>query len=111
MQVTNPSDASGTDPVSIDAEPGVLRTLPLLQRTGLYTVTGALPPMNRIAVSMLSDRESNIRPVDTLVVNARRIDAGRPQDATARELWPWLVAVAGLLLMAEWGLYCWKMRG
>jgi hypothetical protein len=78
---------------------------------GLYAIDGAVPPMDRIAVSMLSDVESDIRPRTSLVVNAQRTEAGAVGDAASLELWPWLAAAALVLLTVEWVVYCLRMRG
>lgn len=96
---------------SIDVEPGAEVTLPVLRRAGLYTVRGAVPPMDRIAVNVLSDVESDIRPRRQLVVNARETVAGPVGDAAGLELWPWLAAAAIALLVVEWVVYCTRMRG
>ncbi|MHC4217942.1 MAG: hypothetical protein ACYSU7_05740, partial [Planctomycetota bacterium] len=100
-------------PVStgVDVEPGSEVTLPALRRAGLYTIRGALPPMDRIAVSVLSDLESDIRPQGSLVVNALRAEAGAVGDATGLELWPYLAAAAIVLLVLEWIVYCLRVRG
>ncbi|MHC4128834.1 MAG: VWA domain-containing protein [Planctomycetota bacterium] len=96
---------------SLEVEPGSEVTLPALRRAGLYTVRGAVPPMDRVAVSMLSDRESDLRTRHSLVVNAQRADAGAAGAATGLELWPYLAAAAIGLLVLEWIVYCLRMRG
>jgi hypothetical protein len=101
----------GPGSTSLDVEPGSEVTLPALRRAGLYTVRGAAPPMDRIAVSVLSDAESDIRPRHSLVVNARRADAGAVGDTTGLELWPYLAAAAIGLLVLEWIVYCLRVRG
>ena len=100
-------------PVSatVDVEPGSQVTLPVLRRVGLYTVRGAQPPMDQIAVSVLSDVESDIRPRRSLVVNAEVAQAGAARAAAPLELWPWLAAAAMGLLAVEWLVYCARMRG
>ena len=84
---------------------------PALRRAGLYTVRGAAPPMDRVAVSVLSDQESDLRPRHSLVVNAQRADAGNAGAASGLELWPYLAAAAIGLLVLEWIVYCLRMRG
>lgn len=95
--------------VEVDAEPEV--TLPNLRRVGLYRVRGAAPPMDRIAVNMSSDIESDIRPRRSLVVNAQVTQASTPSTVAPLELWPWLVAIAIGLLVIEWIVYCKRIRG
>jgi hypothetical protein len=96
---------------SLEVEPGSEVTLPALRRAGLYAVRGAVPPMDQIAVSVLSDVESDIRPQGSLVVNASRAEAGDVGDATGLELWPFLAAMAVSLLVLEWIVYCLRVRG
>ena len=95
--------------VEVDAELEV--TLPNLRRVGLYRVRGAAPPMDRIAVNMSSDIESDIRPRRSLVVNAQVTQASTPSTVAPLELWPWLVAIAIGLLVIEWIVYCKRIRG
>jgi hypothetical protein len=95
----------------LEVEPGSEVTLPALRRVGLYAVRGAVPPMDQVAVSMLSDQESDIRPRHSLIVNAQRADAGTVGAATGLELWPYLAAAAIGLLVLEWIVYCLRMRG
>jgi hypothetical protein len=60
---------------------------------------------------MLSDLESDIRPLRSLRVNARDAPAGAVGDAAPLELWPILAAVAVGLLLLEWVVYCGRIRG
>ena len=76
-----------------------------------HNVTGALPPSDRVAVNLFSDVESDIRPRRSLLVNARPAEATGAADTAPLELWPWLAAVALVLLVLEWFVYCLKTRG
>lgn len=96
---------------TIDVQPGAATTLPVLRRVGLYTVRGAAPPMDRIAVSMLSDAETDIRPRAAIVVNAEAAVGGSVGEVAPLELWPWLVGIGFGLLVLEWLVYCRRMRG
>ncbi|MHC4100483.1 MAG: VWA domain-containing protein [Planctomycetota bacterium] len=108
---TDTLSIEGPISADLDVEPGSEVTLPALRRAGLYMIRGAAPPMDQVAVSVLSDLESDIRPRHSLVVNAQRADAGAVGDATGLELWPYLAAVAIGLLVLEWIVYCLRMRG
>jgi len=44
-------------------------------------------------------------------VNAIETTAGAVGDAAPLELWPALVAIALALLLAEWVVYCMRIRG
>lgn len=96
--------------LNINVQGGAERTLPTLRQVGMYEVAGAAAPMQQIAVSMLSDIESDIRPRSELLVNAQSATGERGTRAVPRELWPWLVAVAMVLLAMEWMVYLRKAR-
>lgn len=95
---------------AIDIEGPAPLTIPPLRLAGLYDVTGAQVPQGAIAVSMLSDQESDIRPVDALRVNAQQADALAAGDAAAWPVWPWLVAAALALAVIEWIAWCLRAR-
>ena len=97
--------------VTVQTRPGTEATLPPLRRVGLYGVRGAVAPMDRIAINLLSDQESDIRPMRSLRVNASDAQAGAVGDAAPLELWPILAAVAIGLLLVEWIVYCARIRG
>jgi hypothetical protein len=100
----------GPTSITVQTQPGSETTLPPLRRVGLYGVRGAVAPMDRIAVNMLSDQESDIRPLRSLRVNAGDTQAGAVGDAAPLELWPILAAVAVGLLLLEWIVYCGRIR-
>jgi hypothetical protein len=95
----------------LDARPGAEETLPALRLAGLYTITGAEPPMDRIAVNAGSVVESDIRSRTILRVNAQEQRAAGATAAAALELWPILAGMAVVLLTVEWVVYCLRMRG
>jgi hypothetical protein len=97
-------------PTATPGAPGALVTAPAVARVGVYDVLGAEPPGDRLAVSMLSAVESDVRPRAALVVNAERVDAGAVAEAAPRGIWPWLAAGALGLLVVEWLLYCRLLR-
>ena len=66
--------------------------------------------MDRVAINLLSDQESDIRPLRSLRVNASDAQAGAVGDAAPLELWPILTAVAIGLLLLEWIVYCGRIR-
>lgn len=94
----------------IEALPGAPVTLPPLRLVGVYRVNGAAAPMDRVAVSMLSAVESDLRPREELIVNARPARAGGVAAAAPLELWPWLAAIALGLLIVEWLVYLTRRR-
>jgi hypothetical protein len=94
---------------TIPVEPGGMATLPPLRRVGIYEVDGSAS--QRIAVSMLSDQESDIRPSARLLVNAEQAHAAGRGGLAPRELWPWLIAAALMLLVVEWLVYLRRVAG
>ena len=100
-------------PVSatVQVEPAASAILPQLRHVGLYEVDGAEPPFDRIAVNLLSETESDIRPRTSVTVNAQHTQAGAIRSAAPLPLWPWLAAAAFALLVLEWIVYCRRMRG
>lgn len=95
----------------VEVSPEGVAVLPPLRRTGVYTVRGAVPPLDTIAVNVQSDVESDLRPRRTLNVNAASAEAGAAGSAAPLELWPWLAWSALGLLVVEWVVYCLKVRG
>jgi Ca-activated chloride channel homolog len=57
------------------------------------------------AVNLFNDRESNIKPVDTIQVGRTRIGAVKQEKLGKRELWPWFALSAFSLLILEWWIY------
>ena len=96
---------------TVSVEPGGSATLPILRRAGLYTVKGAAPPYDQVAISVLSDVESDIRPRDQIMVNAKDTAAKRAGGMAPRPLWPWLIGAGFALLVLEWLVYCRRVRG
>jgi len=96
---------TGPESRTVPAEPGRLTTLPTLRRAGLYHVEGAEQPMNRLALSVLSEVESDIRPRNAIEVNAASAAAATVAAATPQELWPWLVGAALTIITIEWIIY------
>ncbi len=90
----------------IPADPGAPLTLPAMRRAGLYRAVGAMPPNNVLAVSVLSDVESDIRPRDSFTVNAQASEGLSAQTNQPLPLWPWLLGAALLLAVIEWLIYC-----
>jgi hypothetical protein len=114
IQVRAASDADrvrarGPDGPDVPAVRGGLVTLPPFQRAGLFELEGVVERWRQVAVSLLSDAESDLRPRGAVTVNAGPVQAGAAADVVPLELWPWLVAAAGLLLALEWVTYCLRM--
>ena len=80
---------------------------------GAYTVTwsetqqsGLVTDQSRVVpVNLLDARETDIVPREELQVAGRKIAGQVDVQTSQREYWPWLLAVALLLLMVEWYYY------
>jgi hypothetical protein len=98
--------------LSIEGEASLapLVTLPAIPRAGLYSVAGAQSPNEFVAVSVLSDVESDIRPRDSITVNAQAMEAKSGGKDQPLPLWPWLLAAAFVFAVLEWLAYCRKVR-
>ena len=96
----------GPQSATAPAEAGRVTVLPVLRRAGLYVVKGAAEPMDQLALSVLSDEESDIRGRRSVMVNAEAAAAGSVGATAPLELWPYLAAASLLLLVVEWLWYC-----
>jgi dTDP-4-dehydrorhamnose reductase len=67
--------------------------------------------MDRIAVNLASDVESDTRFRPALVVNAAAARAQAAAESAPVELWPFLAFAAAVLLLLEWIVYCLRVRG
>ncbi len=105
VSITGPTNAQ----ITVTGSSSV--TLPLLSSVGIYSLKGTLPPMQQIAISLLSDIETDIRPRQSLTVNAEKTEGGEIQAVAPLPLWPWLGAIALCLLVVEWLVYCGRMHG
>ena len=76
---------------------------------GLYNVTlrdaSGDRPAGSFAVNLFSPLESDIRPATTIQLGQTAVEAPSEADVGQRELWPWLVAAAFLILTIEWWVH------
>jgi hypothetical protein len=92
--------------VDVSSNTGTSAIIPALPLVGAYQVEGAASPNDRLALSMLSDTSSDIRPRRSLVVNADVEQSAATSAIGMHELWPWLAGAAMLLLAVEWMVWC-----
>ena len=92
--------------IRIPADSTGAAVAPAFTRVGLHRLDNAAEPYGRVAVSLLSDAESDLQPADDLRVNAQSVVAGAADRSVPKPLWPLFVAIAALLLVAEWLAYC-----
>lgn len=125
ITVRGPVAASTTLQV---AESASTATLGVPERVGVYTFEGTVAADATLPVNLLSAAESGLASgfaaasavtgTDPAVpASAAASSAGPPArgtavdaDAPRREVWPWFVLAAVVLLTLEWFVYAWKMR-
>ena len=76
---------------------------------GLYTVLLRDAAADRLAgsfaVNLFSPAESAIRPIDNLSIGQTAVEAEDEGDVGQRELWPWLLTIAVIVLIVEWWVH------
>jgi Ca-activated chloride channel homolog len=76
---------------------------------GLYTVllrdAAADRPAGSFAVNLFSPAESAIRPAESLQIGQTAVATEAEGDVGQRELWPWLLAIAVIVLIVEWWVH------
>lgn len=88
-------------------------SLGILERAGIYRVVGmpeGTPAQDRIiAINLLDQTESSLAVRQSLKVSGQTV-ASTAGDSGPREIWPWLIAAALILLTIEWALNAWQMK-
>ncbi len=90
-----------------------LATLPTLTRVGWYRTDAdaVAPPMDRIAVNLLDENESDLRPAEVLrVASSSGVASAAGEETVRREWWPWLTGAALAMLCVEWWVYAGRVR-
>lgn len=105
---------AGPEPVTAEvppgAQPGDEVSLGRLERAGVYRIDGApAGPGGVVCINLLDETESAIRVEPAVEISGR---PARPYtaDSAPREIWPWFIAAAAVLLTIEWFLYAFRMR-
>ena len=75
--------------------------------TGIYKVTDNESDSvdQLLAVNLLSPRESNLAVRDELNIGYEEIASTRQSVPARKEYWPWVIAVAIIVLLLEWYIY------
>jgi len=100
-------------PVRVAARPSEgSAVVPRFERVGLYEATGEVAaPFDRLAVNLLDEVESDLRPAETLTVGvSETAEAVSGGEAVRREVWPWFVWGALGVLLVEWLVYVKRMH-
>jgi hypothetical protein len=80
----------------------------VLPRAGVYLVESARTAEKAVAVNLVDATESALGVKRELTIGATASHAG--EGTARREVWPWLVIAAAVLLFVEWILYAVRMR-
>ncbi len=106
-------------PVTIEAPvlatpEGATASLGVPERVGIYRVEGAVGEDGVLAVNLADAEESALRTDapgnETTGGEGAQVSGVAGDREAPRELWPWFVLGAAVLLTAEWWLYAWRMR-
>lgn len=74
-------------------------------RLGLYTVVSTQRTVGQFAVNLFDPGESTIAPAAQLTIGQSAVTATPANETGQLELWPWLAAIALLILLIEWYVY------
>ncbi len=83
------------------------------QELGVYGVTllsGDQQTIDYFAVNLFDPAESNIRPAETIRIGQSQITSAHANETGWQEWWPWLAALALLILLLEWWVYHGRRR-
>jgi hypothetical protein len=83
------------------------------QELGAYGVTlisGDQQAIDYFAVNLFDPAESDIRPANTIRVGQSQITSAKADETAWQEWWPWLAALALLILLIEWWVYHGRRR-
>lgn len=103
-------ELTGPQSRSIDVRGDGSVTLGPLDRVGVYRATGLPPEHTPVIANLLSETESDLRPVEEVRIGQEAASAQSLDRSTPRELWPWFVAAALALLGVEWVVYLLRAR-
>ncbi len=83
------------------------------QELGAYGVTllsGDQQAIDYFAVNLFDPAESDIRPVEAIRIGQSQITSAQSDETGWQEWWPWLAALALLILLIEWWVYHGRKR-
>jgi len=84
-------------------------TAGLVPRAGLYTLRAGGEALGRVAVNLHDEIETMARSMPSLRISGRDVVAQASGEAP-REVWPWFVLAALVVLSGEWLLSAWLSR-
>jgi hypothetical protein len=98
-------DPPGAGPEQVVQTPGKDFIYGNTNTVGLYDVTWGENEKYRFAVNLFDLQESNIEPRTDLQIGEQRISEDQEPIRQRRELWPWFVFGALVLVLLEWVAY------
>lgn len=104
VAVVKPGGETWTTPVSEEPALFLETAQPGLYQVILRDETGD-QPAGSFAVNLFDAAESAIEPAATLALGQTAVAEAAEGDVGQREFWPWLVAVAFLILLIEWWVH------
>ncbi|MDX2114349.1 MAG: VWA domain-containing protein [Planctomycetota bacterium] len=107
LRITGPAESTHRVPATWTGEAVSVGALP---RVGVYEVSGAREGDRVVPVNLLNERESRIESRESIELGPSALAAQSLSALAPRELWPWFVLGALLVLTAEWLLFAWRMR-
>lgn len=106
IEITKPGGAS----VVIDPRGRLEVRFAGTDKVGVYRVSGTTPLDGAFAVNLFSEKESNIRPVDRLIVGGQAAIISGATQRVNQPLWPPLLLIGFAVLFLEWYIYTRRAR-
>jgi hypothetical protein len=72
---------------------------------GVYTAFSNQSVLGSFAVNLFNPAESNIRPAPFIRIGRSDVTASAREETGQLEIWPWLAAIAFIVLLIEWWIY------
>jgi hypothetical protein len=74
-------------------------------KLGVYNVISNQSQLGAFAVNLFNPAESNIAPAESIRVGRLAVTAALRGEQGQLEIWPWIAAMAFLILLIEWWIY------
>lgn len=110
-QITAKIDGPGISGDEIKSSVSGSLRYPATDRAGTYRLSINDQPDRFFAVNLLDSKESNIEPVEEVVLSGQPVQAEQQGVSRANfPLWPFLICLALVLVCVEWIIYNRKVR-
>jgi hypothetical protein len=98
-------DPPGGQTVTVERQAGRDLVYGSPEYVGLYEVIWGEDGRYRFAVNLFDPQESNIQPREAFQVGEETVKTTEEPVRQRRQLWPWFVLAALLILLLEWAVY------